>query len=111
METTKTNTTLGLVTGLAVGAVLGMLFAPQKGTKTRKKIADQSRKGVANLKANINSLATTATDKAQEISDSVASKAHELELKGKVAELKAKNKAEELEAKGRELLNKPPHSV
>lgn len=29
---------LGILTGVAVGALLGVLFAPKKGTKTRKQI-------------------------------------------------------------------------
>jgi gas vesicle protein len=30
---------MGILAGVAVGTVLGLLFAPHKGTKTRKKIA------------------------------------------------------------------------
>ncbi len=38
----KTNIVIGALTGLAVGALLGILFAPDKGSETRRKI---SRKG------------------------------------------------------------------
>ena len=34
------NTLLALVTGVAIGAGVGILFAPEKGTKTRSKIKD-----------------------------------------------------------------------
>ena len=38
----SSNVLLGIVGGLAAGAVLGVLFAPDKGTNTRKKIAKKS---------------------------------------------------------------------
>lgn len=40
---------LALVTGLATGAVLGILMAPEKGTKTRRMITDQSKKVASDL--------------------------------------------------------------
>lgn len=39
----KTNERIiGVLGGVAIGAALGILFAPDKGTNTRKKIADKS---------------------------------------------------------------------
>ncbi len=36
------KTVLGFVAGLSVGALVGILYAPQKGTTTRKRIARKS---------------------------------------------------------------------
>lgn len=38
----KTAALIGLVAGLAAGAVLGILFAPQSGKKTRELISDKA---------------------------------------------------------------------
>ena len=34
---------IGIAAGAAVGALIGILYAPEKGSKTRKKIKDKSR--------------------------------------------------------------------
>lgn len=39
----QTRTTVSFLSGLAIGAALGILFAPQKGTKTRTLIVDKAR--------------------------------------------------------------------
>lgn len=41
---------IGLGVGLIVGGVLGILFAPQKGSDTRKQIRDESGKFIAKVK-------------------------------------------------------------
>ena len=39
----KINVVIGAVAGVAVGTLLGILYAPEKGTETRKKISTKSR--------------------------------------------------------------------
>ena len=46
-----------LLIGVGVGAVLGILFAPHKGSKTRRKLkehGDELKQGWNNLKENLN---------------------------------------------------------
>ena len=38
----NTKTVLGIIAGLSVGAIAGILLAPDSGTATRKKIVDKS---------------------------------------------------------------------
>jgi len=42
---------IGLLAGVATGALLGVLFAPDKGTETRKKISKKSRDFVDDVKS------------------------------------------------------------
>lgn len=37
----NSSTALGILGGVAVGSILGILFAPEKGCETRKKIKDK----------------------------------------------------------------------
>ena len=43
-----------LAIGVAAGAVIGILFAPDKGSETRKKISDQGKKLGEDLKNKFN---------------------------------------------------------
>jgi gas vesicle protein len=50
----KVNVVIGALAGIAVGALLGVLFAPEKGTETRKKITKKSKDTTESLKNKFN---------------------------------------------------------
>jgi len=45
------KTTVGLVVGIAVGVCIGMLIAPEKGSETRKKLADSAEDWMEKLRS------------------------------------------------------------
>lgn len=57
------NTILGVVSGLAIGAVVGVLFAPDKGSNTRKKIVDKSSDAANELKTQFDKAVNTVAEK------------------------------------------------
>ncbi|MBE0393315.1 YtxH domain-containing protein [Flavobacterium sp. PL002] len=61
------NTILGVLGGIAVGALLGILFAPDKGEKTRKKIKDKSTDYADDLSGKFNSAVDTISKKYDEL--------------------------------------------
>ena len=61
MESNKTA--LGMLVGVAVGALIGMLFAPEAGTKTRRRILDKGQNYVDELKDKFDTLYEDVSEK------------------------------------------------
>jgi len=53
----------GVLAGAAVGAIAGILFAPDKGSNTRGTISRRSRESVSGLRDKVNHLVETVADK------------------------------------------------
>jgi len=75
----------GIVTAAAAGAVIGLLFAPEEGTQTRKKI-----------KKRTNSLASELIEALEKSKEKAVSSAEDLKDKGQKYKNDITDKAEEL---------------
>jgi len=53
----------GILIGAAVGAVLGVLFAPDKGSTTRKKISQKATDFSDSIKEKFNDMVDTVSEK------------------------------------------------
>ncbi|TVZ57782.1 YtxH-like protein [Flavobacteriaceae bacterium MAR_2010_105] len=60
---------LGIVAGLATGALLGVLFAPDKGSKTRKKIKNKTSEAKKDLKKEFDNFLDTVSKKYNSVVD------------------------------------------
>lgn len=58
---------LGTVAGLAIGGILGILFAPEKGSVTRQQIMDKGHDYADGLKSKYNELADSLKEKFQNV--------------------------------------------
>jgi len=54
---------LGFLAGAVAGAAIGILFAPDKGSETRRKIVDESQDLADNLKGKFNNLVDGVKEK------------------------------------------------
>ena len=63
---------LGVIAGLAAGAVLGVLFAPDKGTVTRKKISKKGEDYAESLKEKFNEFLDSISEKFEDVKGEVS---------------------------------------
>jgi gas vesicle protein len=54
---------LGTLAGFAIGAIAGILFAPKKGSKTRKQIMNKGNDYVDDLKSKFDEFSDSVTEK------------------------------------------------
>jgi gas vesicle protein len=63
------KTILGFLAGVAAGALIGILFAPDKGVETRKKIIHKGEEYTDNLKQKVNDLLRNGSKKHETVTD------------------------------------------
>ncbi len=65
------NVIIGALVGLAAGALIGVLFAPDKGSKTRGKITKKSDDVLDSIRRTFNSFIDDVSSKVERLKDEV----------------------------------------
>ena len=78
----STKSFFSLLAGLAAGAAIGMLYAPDKGWKTRARVKKAAENGYEDLKENLGDLGTKVDEKSEEAKETIKSLRDTLREKG-----------------------------
>lgn len=118
------STLLALITGAAIGAGVGLLYAPESGEKTRKKIKDESRKAQDRLNQKYTETSSNLTEKAKQarvdfetrLEETLSSASHKADdiltaMETKLEELRKQNAKLQKDGKGGNDKSKPDTAV
>ena len=72
---------LGLLAGIAAGALLGILFAPDKGSVTRKKLSKKGDDFAEELKGKFDEFLDSMSEKFEKVNDDVSDFAEQTKSK------------------------------
>ncbi|MFK5855008.1 MAG: YtxH domain-containing protein [Bacteroidota bacterium] len=72
MSENKSNSNLAFIAGLAVGALAGLLFAPETGEDTRKKLGDKSKELADDLYDKFDDFKDSMLDVLEDVKESTA---------------------------------------
>lgn len=69
----------GILSGAAIGAIAGILFAPKKGTETRRSITEKGNEYMYGAKSKYNDLADNLSHRYDSVKSKVRGKSKQLE--------------------------------
>ena len=78
----STKSFLSILAGLAAGAAIGILYAPDKGWKTRARVKKAAANGYEDLKDNLGDLGTKVDEKTAEAKETIKNLRETLREKG-----------------------------